>query len=90
MFTASAKNLSALQLVSLAMTIAGVFIFDFTWVSLAYVLVGYFLYSGIGVSVMLHRYYSHHSFEFKNNILKWICTWFAIVAGRGRWRSRRP
>ena len=83
MLTASAKNLSILQLVSLAMTIAGVFIFDFTWVSLAYVLVGYFLYSGIGVSMTLHRYYSHHSFEFKRDILKWICTWFAIVAGRG-------
>lgn len=83
MFTASAKNLSILQLVSLVMTIAGLFIFDFTWLSFAYILVGYFLYSGIGVSMMLHRYYSHRSFEFKSNILKYICTWFAIVAGRG-------
>jgi fatty-acid desaturase len=83
MFTASAKNLSLLQLVSLVMTIAGFFMFDFTLGSLAYVLVGYFLYSGIGVSMMLHRYYSHHSFEFSSDIVKWICTWFAIVAGRG-------
>jgi stearoyl-CoA desaturase (delta-9 desaturase) len=83
MFTASAKNISILQLVSLAMTITGGFFFDFTWTSLVYVLIGYFLYSGIGVSMMLHRYYSHHSFEFKSDILKWICTWFAIVAGRG-------
>lgn len=83
MFTASAKNLSILQLSSLVTTIAGLFIFDFTWVSLIYILIGYFLYSGIGVSMTLHRYYSHHSFEFKSNTLKWICTWFAIVAGRG-------
>ena len=83
MFTASAKNLSILQLVSLVLTVAGFFIFDFTLISLSYVLVGYFLYSGIGVSMTLHRYYSHHSFEFKSDILKWICTWFAIIAGRG-------
>jgi len=83
MFTASAKNLSILQLVSLLLTVAGFFIFDFTLISLTYVLVGYFLYSGIGVSMTLHRYYSHHSFEFKSDILKWICTWFAIIAGRG-------
>jgi len=83
MLTASAKNLSILQLVSLVLTIAGFFVFDFTWSALAYILVGYFLYSGIGVSMMMHRYYSHHSFEFKNDILKWLCTWFAILAGRG-------
>ena len=83
MFTASAKNISILQLVSLAMTITGSFFFDFAWTSLVYVLIGYFLYNGIGVSMMLHRYYSHRSFEFNSNIIKWICTWFAIVAGRG-------
>ena len=62
MFTASAKNISILQLVSLAMTITGSFFFDFAWTSLVYVLIGYFLYNGIGVSIMLHRYYYHRSF----------------------------
>lgn len=83
MFTASSKNLSMLQLVFLMITIIGFFIFDFTWLSLVYILVGYFLYSGVGVSMTLHRYYSHRSFEFKSDIIKWICTWFAVVAGRG-------
>jgi stearoyl-CoA desaturase (delta-9 desaturase) len=83
MIASSAKNISILQLVSLVLTVAGFFIFDFTLISLVYVLVGYFLYSGIGVSMTLHRYYSHHSFEFRSDIFKWICTWFAIVAGRG-------
>jgi len=83
MFTASARNLSLIQLSLICMSIIGLFIFQFTWTSLWYILIGYFLYSGIGVSLMLHRYYSHHSFEFKSNIIKWICTWFAIVAGRG-------
>lgn len=82
-FTASSKNLSILQLVSVLGTIYGFFVFDMTWLSLGYICLGYFLYSGIGVSMMLHRYYSHHSFAFKSNMLKWICTWFAIVAGRG-------
>lgn len=68
---------------SLIMAIAGFFVFDFTLQAAIYILIGYFLYSGIGVSMMLHRYYSHHSFEFKSNIIKWLCTWFATVAGRG-------
>jgi stearoyl-CoA desaturase (delta-9 desaturase) len=83
MFTASAKNISLLQLISIVLTIIGIFIFEFTLSSFVYVVVGYFLYSGIGVSMMLHRYYSHRSFEFKSNIIKWIFTWFAILAGRG-------
>jgi stearoyl-CoA desaturase (delta-9 desaturase) len=32
---------------------------------------------------MLHRYWSHRSFEFKYPAIKWTFTFFGLVAGRG-------
>jgi fatty-acid desaturase len=82
-FKASAASLSTIQILSSLVTIAGIFYFEYTLNSWAIILLGYFLYSGVGVSMMMHRYWSHRSFEFKSTILMWICSWFAIVAGRG-------
>ena len=81
--SSSAGTLSFIQLVSTVLTVGGLFYFDFSlaaWITMG---VFYFLYSGIGVSMMLHRYWSHRSFEFKSNTVKWICTWFGLMSGRG-------
>jgi fatty-acid desaturase len=83
MFKASAASLSAIQILSSLATIAGAFYFEYTFTSWAVILLGYFLYSGVGVSIMMHRYWAHRSFEFKSKLLMWACSWFAIVAGRG-------
>lgn len=45
-------------------------------------LVAFYCYSILGLSVMLHRYYSHRSFEL-NPVIKWSLTAFAVLAGRG-------
>ena len=82
-FSASANFVSLIQLVSVILLVLGLSLV--TW-NLQYILttiIFYFLYSGIGVSMMLHRYWTHKSFEFKSNILKWIFTWFALMACRG-------
>lgn len=83
MLSANAKNLSILQIIFVILAILGLFVFEFTWINVLCTILGYFLYSGIGVSMTMHRYFSHKSFEFKNSILAYICTFFAILAGRG-------
>jgi stearoyl-CoA desaturase (delta-9 desaturase) len=43
----------------------------------------YYAYSAIGVSMMMHRYYSHRAFEFKWPWMKYPLTLVAALAGRG-------
>lgn len=83
MFAASPHLISILHLLSTLITFLGFWIFNFDIKNLFLILLGYFLYSGIGISMTMHRYYSHKSFEFKFKFLKWLCTFFAVVAGRG-------
>ena len=80
---ASASSLSIIQIVSTLGTIIGFWYFEFNTLAWLTIFVGYFLYSGVGVSMMLHRYWTHKSFEFKSRPLMWVCTWFALMAGRG-------
>jgi stearoyl-CoA desaturase (delta-9 desaturase) len=80
---ATGNKISFIQAAFLAGTISGLFYFEYTLVNCLIIILGYFLYSGIGVSLMLHRYWGHRSFEFKWPLLKWIFTFFGLVAGRG-------
>ena len=47
--------------------------------------------SMLGVTVGIHRYYNHKSFEFKNtvlgNIVKFIMTYFSVQSGNGKIRN---
>jgi len=83
MLAASARSISLIQLISTICSISGLWVFDFDTAAWLMILLGYFLYSGVGISMMMHRYWTHRSFEFKSKWIMWICTWFAIVAGRG-------
>lgn len=83
MFKATATIVSLFQLLALAGTVLGVYTLGVTTPDLILVLIGYILYTGIGTSMMMHRYWSHKSFEFKWPWLKWIFTFFALVLGRG-------
>lgn len=83
MFSANAKILSNLQLVIILSAVAGLFFFEFTALSVLSSLVFFYLYSILGVSITLHRYYSHKAFEFRFSILKWISTAFALFSLRG-------
>jgi stearoyl-CoA desaturase (delta-9 desaturase) len=83
MFKSSPLTVSLVQYLTAILAVGGIWFFDFNIQNYLLVILGYFLYSGIGISMMLHRYYTHKSFEFNNNIVKWICTFFAVVAGRG-------
>lgn len=82
-FSASANTITRVQIVSSVLSILGLFYFDFSAVNIITTTVCFYLFSIVGVSLTLHRYYSHKSFEFKNSFTKWLCTLFAILAGRG-------
>jgi fatty-acid desaturase len=83
LLAASSQNVFYLQIIVTILTIIGFWHFDFTLLSGLTIAAACFLYSGVGISMTFHRYYTHRSFEFANNIVKWICTWFGLMAGRG-------
>lgn len=82
-FTFSGKTIVYIQTVALIGSIIGAFLvpWTFSWVLIA--LLFFYLYSAVGVSMMLHRYFSHKSFEFKNPILKWIFIAISVISSRG-------
>lgn len=82
-FSASANTITKVQILTSILAIVGLFYFDFTTVNILLLIASFYLYSIIGVSMTLHRYYSHKGFEFKNSFLKWICTGVALLSGRG-------
>jgi stearoyl-CoA desaturase (delta-9 desaturase) len=63
--------------------IVGLFYFELTVASALTTVISYVLYSCIGLGMMFHRYWTHRSFEFKNTYVKWLLTWFGLMAGRG-------
>lgn len=81
--SASATTLSVIQMLSVLASVIGLWWYDITLINFLLMLVGYFLYSGCGVSIMMHRYWSHRSFEFKHHILKKVFTYLSILSGRG-------
>jgi fatty-acid desaturase len=43
----------------------------------------YLLYYTVGHSIMLHRYYSHGTFEFKNQYIRWLFVLITVMSVRG-------
>jgi stearoyl-CoA desaturase (Delta-9 desaturase) len=80
--SATPRSLFLLQSMSLIVILAGMFFIEFTWHYALMSVLFFYLYSIVGVSMMLHRYYSHKSFKL-HPIVKWILTVFAVLAGRG-------
>ena len=83
MFSASAQTITKIQLFTGIASLFGLFYFDFTLANTLLLIASFYIYSILGVSLTLHRYYSHKSFEFKYPLVKWLCTLIAILSGRG-------
>lgn len=79
---ANPQSLFVLQKISFFTIVTGTFIVEFDLLYLLIAIASFYLYSIVGVSMMLHRYYSHKSFKL-NCVVKWGLTIFAILAGRG-------
>lgn len=81
--TASAMSLTIIQTVSLIASVLGIVLYELSIVNLLLICFGYFLFSGIGISLMMHRYWTHRSFKFKSKVVERIFTAIAVLAGRG-------
>lgn len=81
--TFNSKVITIVQLIGVFGSLIGLFFVPWT---IGWILVSvffFYLYSAVGVSMMLHRYFSHRTFQFKNNTLKWIFTIISVVSSRG-------
>ena len=81
-FSATPNSLFVLQIISALAILVGIFLVQFNWIYVLLSIVFFYMYSILGVSMMLHRYYSHKSFKL-NPFNKWFFTVLAVVAGRG-------
>ena len=43
----------------------------------------YFIIDCLGVVITYHRYWSHKSFKFKNKVIKYLFSTFALMSGTG-------
>jgi stearoyl-CoA desaturase (delta-9 desaturase) len=75
-------TLRIIQLLSVALIIVCPFVADVSWQYGLLAVIMFYVYSVLGISMMLHRYYSHKSFKL-NSLVKWVFTAFAVLAGRG-------
>lgn len=82
-FRASTKAISSIQLTVMFMAVIGLFFMPFTWSWLAVAFVCFHTYSAAGISMMYHRYWTHKSFEFKYEWMKWPFTLLACLVGKG-------
>jgi fatty-acid desaturase len=71
-----------LQILSFMLVMIGLFVIEFSWLYLLVSILCFYCYSVLGISMTLHRYYSHKSFKM-TGVTKWLLTILAILAGRG-------
>lgn len=83
MFSAKASTLSNLQILVTVAALLGLWFLEFTFIDVVISAVAFYLYSIVGISITLHRYYTHKAFEFSSNFIKWIFTGIAILSLRG-------
>lgn len=81
--SASNKTLGFLNSLILLGTIYGTITYEFTIPYILLTILFYFIFSGLGVGMMLHRYYSHGSFEFKSDVLRKVLTYVSLLSARG-------
>lgn len=83
MFSAKANTLSNLQMSLMFTTLIGFWYVDFTTVNIILAVIAFYCYNILGISITLHRYYTHKSFEFSSNLIKWVFTGLSIMSLRG-------
>lgn len=81
-FSSNSGTLNRIQNFTLITAVLGVFYFDFTFFYIALTVMSFYVYSILGLSMTMHRYYTHKSFEM-NPVLHWLFTFIAVLTGRG-------
>jgi stearoyl-CoA desaturase (delta-9 desaturase) len=83
MFSAAASTVSKLQLLAVIITIIGFVGVDFTALSITSAILVFYIFNIVGISITLHRYYSHKSFEFRYSVIKKLFTFISVIMCRG-------
>jgi stearoyl-CoA desaturase (delta-9 desaturase) len=81
-FGSTSRNIGLLTIFLFIGSIVGLFFVDYTLTNILTMLVSFYMLNILGVWMMLHRYYSHKSFEL-GPVLKWLFSLIALLAGRG-------
>lgn len=82
-FKATSFKIAVLQNLLLLTGVISIFYFPIDVYDMLLMILGYIIYGGIGFSMMLHRYHTHRSFEFKNDRLRKIFDFIAVTSNRG-------
>jgi stearoyl-CoA desaturase (delta-9 desaturase) len=83
MFSASTSTISKLQIFAILIAIIGVTVVDFNGLTLTLTVLAFYIFNILGISITLHRYYTHKSFEFKYTIVRQLFTFISIIICRG-------
>ena len=75
--------IARIQYVALFGSFVGAFFVPWTFLWIFVALFFFYLYGIVGMSMMLHRYWSHKSFEFQSPIVRLFFTWVAVISSRG-------
>jgi stearoyl-CoA desaturase (delta-9 desaturase) len=82
-FQASTKSVFLIQLAVMTATVAGAFLVSFSFHMVMLALFMFYFYNVCGISMMFHRYWTHKSFEFRYDWMKWAFTIVACLVGKG-------
>jgi stearoyl-CoA desaturase (delta-9 desaturase) len=80
----TSKNINLLTIAIAVVAVLGLVNLEmFTVSNLIISVISFYILNILGTYMMLHRYYSHKSFEFRYPFLKHVFTLIAVLAGRG-------
>lgn len=81
--TFNGPMLVLLQLSALVLTLVGAFFVDWSALSVTMSVLFFYVYGVVGMSMMLHRFWSHRSFKFKSAFVEFLFTVIAVISSRG-------
>lgn len=83
LISASSRSRKNVQIAIRIAVIALIPLIDFSWIAVAWAFIAYLGYYTIAHSIMLHRYYSHSSFEFKFKPVRQLFALITAMSVRG-------
>ena len=83
LFQVSATSIRCFHILARIGIIAGAFFVTFNINLLILSIIAYHIFLTIGISIMMHRYFSHKSFEFKNGIVRKLFILISLMSLRG-------
>lgn len=82
-FQPSASSVRYVHMLARIGAIVGAFFVSLEWQSVVIAIIGYYIFLNVGLSIMMHRYYSHRSFEFANKFVRYVFVLISLLALRG-------